>query len=243
MLAGSGTGLLLVICPWTVVIPLFEAGGTRFSGLLVMAYVMPPMVTDVVVKLTTPEPELEALNVPLKVAAKLSLPAIGTVCVIVSVKVPEAPMTPLPETKVWKFPKLEPVGVFKLVDPRPVNVIMRALPAPPRKVTELVPLPAHPTHVKVPDVVNVTGSACASEVVSMAIATSTALMKVILKKFVIFTSLWLPSHRASVNHPRRQLPSTRRERTIFGSQHSVYGLIVSTATGQMPLQGDKKART
>ena len=35
MLVGSGTGLL-VICPWTVVIPLFDAGGTRFSGLLVM---------------------------------------------------------------------------------------------------------------------------------------------------------------------------------------------------------------
>ena len=36
MLAGSGTALV-VICPWTVVIPLFDAGGTRFSGLLVMA--------------------------------------------------------------------------------------------------------------------------------------------------------------------------------------------------------------
>jgi hypothetical protein len=59
--------------------PLFDAGGTRFSGLLVMAYVMPPMVTEVVVKFTTPVPELLALNVPLKVAEKLSLPAIGTV--------------------------------------------------------------------------------------------------------------------------------------------------------------------
>src|SRR5678815_1526281 len=37
MLAGSGTAGLLVICPCTVVIPLFEAGGTRFSGLLVIA--------------------------------------------------------------------------------------------------------------------------------------------------------------------------------------------------------------
>jgi hypothetical protein len=37
MLVGSGTGLLLVICPCTVVIPLFEAGGTRFRGLLVIA--------------------------------------------------------------------------------------------------------------------------------------------------------------------------------------------------------------
>ena len=186
-LAGSGTGVL-VICPCTVVIPLFEAGGTRFSGLLVMEYVMAPMVTDVVVKLTTPVPELEALNVPLKIAAKLLLPAIGTVCVIVSVKVPEAAMAPLPEKKVWKFPKLEPVGVFRLVDPRPVNVIMRALPMPPRKVTELVPLPAHPAQVKVPDVENVTGSAFASDVASRAIATITALMKVVLKKCLIFAT-------------------------------------------------------
>jgi len=116
-----------------------------------------------VVKLTTPLPELEALNVPLKVAAKLSLPATGTVCVMVSVKVPDVLMTPVPETKVWKLPKLEPVGVFKLVDPRPVNVIITALPAPPRKVTEFVPLPAQPAHVKTPDVEKVTGLAFVSE--------------------------------------------------------------------------------
>ena len=79
---------------------MFDAGGTRFSGLLVMAYVMPPMVTEVAVKFTTPEPELLALNDPLKVAEKLSLPAIGIVWVIVSVKVPEAAITPVPETKV-----------------------------------------------------------------------------------------------------------------------------------------------
>ena len=58
--------------------PLFEAGGTRFSGLLVMEYVIPPIVTAVVVNVTTPLPELLALNVPLNVAEKLSLPAIGT---------------------------------------------------------------------------------------------------------------------------------------------------------------------
>ena len=57
---------------------------------------IPPIVTDVVVKLTTPLPELEALNNPVKVAAKESLPAIGTVCVIVNVKVPDAAMVPLP---------------------------------------------------------------------------------------------------------------------------------------------------
>ena len=99
MLAGSGTALP-VICPCTVVMPLFEAGGTRFSGLFVIEYVMPPMFTEVTVKFTTPVPELLALKVPLNVAEKLLLPATGTVCVMVSVKVPEAAITPLPEKKV-----------------------------------------------------------------------------------------------------------------------------------------------
>ena len=188
MVVGSGIGLL-VICPWTVVIPLFDAGGTRFSGLLVMEYVTPPIVTDDTVKLTTPLPELLALNIPVNVAAKLSLPAIGTVWVMVSVKVPEAAITPLPEKNVWKLPKLEPVGVFRLVDPRPVNVIMRALPMPPRKVTELVPLPAQPTHVKVPDVEKVTGSALASEVPSAKIARSNALVRVTLKTLAMSAPL------------------------------------------------------
>ena len=58
---------------------MFDAGGTRFSGLLVMEYVIPPIVTEVTVKLTMPLPELLALKVPLKVAAKLSLPPTGTV--------------------------------------------------------------------------------------------------------------------------------------------------------------------
>ena len=80
--------------------PLFDAGGTRFKGLLVIEYVMPPMFTEVTVKFTTPLPELLALKVPLKVAEKLLLPAIGTVWVMVNVKVPEALITPLPEKKV-----------------------------------------------------------------------------------------------------------------------------------------------
>ena len=79
---------------------MFDAGGTRFSGLLVMAYVTPPMVMAVVVKLTTPVPELLAVNDPLKVAEKLSLPAIGIVWVIVRVKVPEMLLAPLPLTNV-----------------------------------------------------------------------------------------------------------------------------------------------
>jgi len=81
--------------------------------------------------------------------------------VIVRVNVPEAAMAPVPLTKVWKLPKLEPVGVFKLVDPRPVNVIIKALLLPPRNVTELVPLPEQPAQVKVPEVENVIGSAFA----------------------------------------------------------------------------------
>ena len=65
-----------------------------------MEYVIPPIVTDVTVKFTTPLPELLALNNPVKVDEKLSLPAIGTVWVMVSVKVPEAAIVPLPEKKV-----------------------------------------------------------------------------------------------------------------------------------------------
>ena len=114
-------------------------------------------------KLTTPVPELEAENVPLKVAEKLLDPATGTVCVIVRVKVPDAAITPFPEKKVWKLPKLEPVGVFKLVLPSPVNVIISALPMPPRNVTELVPLPVQPPQVNTPEVENVTGSAFATD--------------------------------------------------------------------------------
>src|SRR5215813_1431504 len=148
---------------------------------------MPPIVTEVTVKLTTPEPELLAVKVPLKVAEKLLLPADGMVCVIVRVNVPEATAPP-PVTKVWKLPKLEPVGVLKLVGPSPVNVIMRALPTPFVKVTELVPLPAHTPQVKVPEVENVTGSALASAIPSDTTARSNALMRVALKTPVMICS-------------------------------------------------------
>jgi hypothetical protein len=66
--------------PSTVVIPLFEAGGTRLTQ-EATEYAIPPIVTEVTVKLTIPDPELDALKDPLKVAEKLSLPATGTVCV------------------------------------------------------------------------------------------------------------------------------------------------------------------
>ena len=149
---------------------------------------IPPIVTDVVVKLTTPVPELEAENVPLKVAEKLLDPAIGTVWVIVSVKVPEAAIAPFPEKNVWKFPKLDPVGVFKLVDPRPVNVIISALPTPPRNVTELVPLPEQPPQVKTPEVLNVTGSAFAATAVNAKKPTQNKGSKIFLTRvFICFS--------------------------------------------------------
>lgn len=146
---------------------------------------IPPIVTDVVVKLTTPVPELLALKVPEKVAEKLSLPAVGTVWVIVNVKVPDKTIAPLPEKKVWKLPKLEPVGVFRLVDPRPVKVSITALPIPPKKVTEFVPLPEQPPHVKTPEVEKVTGSALAVSAATVAIARNKRLVRVVFKKRVI----------------------------------------------------------
>ena len=146
------------------------------------------MFTEVTVKFTTPDPELLAENNPVKVAEKESLPAIGTVCVMVRVNVPDAAIEPVPETNVWKLPKLEPVGVFKLVEPRPVKVIMSALPMPPKKVTELVPLPAQPPHVKVPDVEKVTGSAFALDVPNAITTSRSTPITVALKISSIFVS-------------------------------------------------------
>ena len=177
-----------MICPWTVVIPLFDAGGTRFNGLLVIEYVTPPIVIELTVKVTTPEPELDAENDPVKVAEKLSLPGVGTVWVIVRVNVPEN-AAPLPLTKVWKLPKLEPVGVSKLVDPRPVKVSNTALPKPPLNVTALVPLPVQPPQVKIPEVLNVTGSAFAVEApIAMKPATTTAITIVFIHRAMLFIS-------------------------------------------------------
>ena len=120
---------------------------------------------------------------------------------IVNVNVPDALTTPLPLTKVWKLPKLEPVGVFKLVGPNPVNVIMSALPMF-RKVTELVPLPLQPAHVKVPEVVKVTGSALASDIASENIARSNAPIRVALKRPAIVVPLVsYPIERP--HHPQR----------------------------------------
>lgn len=107
---------------------------------------------------------------------------------IVSVNVPEI-AAPLPLTKVWKLPKLEPVGVSKLVDPRPVKVSNTALPKPPVKVTELVPLPVQPPQVKTPEVLNVTGSAFAVEApIAMKPATTTAITIVFINRAMLFIS-------------------------------------------------------
>ena len=96
--------------------------------------------------------------------------------------VPDAAMTPLPLKNVWKLPKLEPVGVFRLVDPKPVNVIISALPMPPRKVTELEPLPAQPPQVKIPEVLKVTGSAFAVEAPKAIKPASTAVITIVFIK-------------------------------------------------------------
>ena len=112
---------------------------------------------------------------------------------IVRVKVPEAAMDPFPLKNVWKLPRLEPVGVFRLVDPRPVNVIMSALPMPPRKVTELLPLPAQPPQVKVPEVLKVTGSAFAVDApIAMKPASSAVIRIVFINRAMFVIPLSVP---------------------------------------------------
>jgi hypothetical protein len=102
--------------------------------------------------------------------------------------VPEALTVEVPLKKVWKLPRLEPVGVFKLVDPRPVYVIINALPKL-VKVTELVPLPAQPAQVKVPDVVNVTGSAFAVDApIAMKPASTAVITIVFINRAMLFVS-------------------------------------------------------
>jgi hypothetical protein len=190
-----------------------------------MEYVIPPIVTEVTVKLTTPEPELDAENIPVKVAAKLSLPAIGTVCVIVRVKVPEAAMVLLPEKKVWKLPKLEPVGVFKLVDPRPVNVIINALPKE-VNVTELVPLPAQPAQVKVPDVEKVTGSAFAVDApIAMKPASNTVIIIVFMNRAMfVIPSQYLIRSRPHFNRTwRLETADGEQTATLLGHDTQVAG--------------------
>ena len=149
---------------------------------------------------------------------------------IVSVKVPEAATAPLPLKKVWNSPKLEPVGVFRLVDPRPVNVIINALPMPPKNVTELVPLPAHPPQVKVPDVVKVTGSAFAVEAPKANRPVSSAVIKDVFNKRAMFVvPFCLPdstlphlSRIGGLDTAKRRADSRRRPR------HPVNGLMPPT---------------
>jgi hypothetical protein len=75
--------------------------------------------------------------------------------------------------------------VPKLVLPRPVNVIIKALPIPPRKVTLLVPLPEQPAQVNVPDVLNVTGSACAVLAATDRKAAATASIKEVFRILMV----------------------------------------------------------
>ena len=136
--------------------------------------------------------------------------------------VPDAAMDPVPLTNVWKLPRLEPVGVFKLVDPKPVNVIISALPIPPRKVTEFVPLPAHPAQVKVPDVVNVTGSAFAVEAPIAMKPASTAVITIVFINRAMFV---IPLFNTAIRYTALQsngVFALRSEQTItlLGTWHS-----------------------
>lgn len=180
------------------------------------------MVTELTVKLTTPLPEFEALNKPVNVAEKLSLPAIGTDWVIVNVKVPDAAMLPLPLKKVWKLPKLESVGLFKDVDPNPVNVIIRALPIPPRKVTEFVPLPAQPTHVKVPEVEKVKGSAFAVDTMPAHNRATTASIVLKLKVIGLTPSFPVPGN-LTFSFESRIHPGRTTKVSILHSRHPLSG--------------------
>jgi hypothetical protein len=68
-------------------------------------------------------------------------------------------------------------------------VIINALPMPPRNVTELVPLPAQPAQVKVPDVLNVTGSAFAVEApIAMKQASTAAITIVFINRAMLSIS-------------------------------------------------------
>ena len=110
---------------------------------------------------------------------------------IVRVNVPDT-AAPLPLTKTWKLPKLEPVGVSKLVSVvRPVKVINTELPIPtPGKVTALLPLPVQGgAQVKTPDVLNVTGSAFAVEApIAMKPASATVITIVFINRAMLFIS-------------------------------------------------------
>jgi hypothetical protein len=57
---------------------------------------------------------------------------------------------------------------------------------PPKNVTALVPLPEQPAQVKVPDVVNVTGSAFAVDAANDIIPTSRAVIRDVFNKRVMF---------------------------------------------------------
>ena len=138
---------------------------------------------------------------------------------MVSVKVPDALTAALPLKKVWKLPKLEPVGVFRLVDPRPVNVIISALPKL-VNVTELVPLPEQPAQVNVPDVVNVTGSAFAVEApTAMKPASTAAITIVFINRAMLFNfpSQYLIRSRPHFNRTRRVETAGEQTTTLLGT--------------------------
>lgn len=153
---------------------------------------------------------------------------------IVRVNVPDAAMDPVPLTKVWKLPRLEPVGVFKLVDPKPVNVIINALPMPPRKVTEFEPLPEQPAQVKVPDVVKVTGSAFAVEAPIAMKPASTAVITIVFMNRAMFV-IPLSMPQFDIPHFNRMTFShyeVSRPLLCSGHEHSGYGPMLDHLRGK-----------
>src|SRR5690349_8582105 len=66
---------------------------------------------------------------------------------------------------------------------------MKTFPLTTQKVNEMVPPPRQPPQVKTPEVEKVTGSALASDVASVTIARSNALIRVALKRPAMFTPL------------------------------------------------------
>jgi hypothetical protein len=126
----------------------------------------------------------------------------------------------VPETNVWKFPKLDPVGVLKLVDPRPVKVIISALPMPPKNVTEFVPLPAQPPQVNTPEVENVTGSAFAATAVNARKQTQNNGSKTFLTRVFIYFSFVARSFESSAPNQQVSTPTFAAAKVRFSNHLS-----------------------
>jgi len=101
-----------------------------------------------------------------------------------------------------------------------VNVIISAFPMPPRNVTEFVPLPAHPAHVNVPLVLNVTGSACAVPAATDKKPATSASIKEVFKKILITCFL------------RRCIPMPPKPRSLVHTHNRRFGRSFFRSTDQ-----------